>query len=906
MPRLSLLIAIMVAFIAVLGAPGAAAPNTAAKPAPGLPDAPLKCPESCYGRDFGPQYMDNTYLGELTVGPHIVQLGQSISVTAIGNSAYGGQPKNIDSCGDREHCSFKPTAAGGWVRLNGYFCNTAACGIEQDAYYVLGDDEYAISGNVTDAEGHGVKGARIDISPGFYAVTENTDGLYQALLKKGTYTVTGPAGYCVKGVSPCTRSKVVNLTSAAAVDFTEDASCEILSGTAAEPAKCHRVFGTVLDEAGKPANGVAITLSSGRKKLVRKSGQDGPGAFSFKVKDGTYTITAKGRYCILPWKEDPKKCSASGGVTLKGADKPVNFTVEAYTVSVYTWGADHAVPRAGVRLRFTFVGGSKSYEATTDGKGKRSIRLPRGSWNVRSLTDEYCYAADRGELKSCDRAYVLSLIKPSPLEYRAELYKLAGTVASKNGKPQAKVDVRITGKSNGFDHLVRTAADGTYAALVRPGNYAVAAKHPKGYVVCAVVNGKANPCKPEATVGVEGPVAQDFEAKLNTALKVKLEALSDDGWNTLAGKSFDANRRSYKVGFQSIGGPSGTDARFGWDCHTGCVNVMATITDAETGKAPSDDTLVRASVGFAGEVPYSDAETGVICTDGGNLKLTCGGDLVVTLKAGKSQVPLYYFTPGVASDGIASLQVTADTGKESDDLGAAEHDVKVRKHGLYGGRPLEFRFTTIEQANAVLFLSSYWRTGEFVAPATEWCSVVLESLSKAAAWGAKHRSLPGIESIFKRLEQACGLGGTFVEKFDRLKYLVTYGLWGTLMEGFQLPPAGLRGVPTQANSLAAFVLGGGSVQDALFDGVAGVLAAQGGEPTLGDALYLRLTEVSHRLASGKVENGLLIDLWGKRGGNETPHTITYASDGYLPECWLDPSLNQDYSLVNNPCHTPHP
>ncbi len=253
---------VAVAFLLVLaGLPlaGGASPD-AAKPAPKLPPAPIKCQtpdgDGCYGWQYGPEYMDNTFIGELTIAPHIVKVGQTIDITmdAFATSdwtAQAGAPcgeikRGATTGGDIDaKCTQKMTSpTHGWLRFAGTFCYLPPinCGTEQEALYLLAADQYAISGMVKDAAGKGVRGVRVDISPGYYAMTENTNGFYQALLKKGKYTVTAPAGYCVNGVRPCTRSKVVNLTGATAVDFQEQGY--ELSGTVTKkectPRACKR------------------------------------------------------------------------------------------------------------------------------------------------------------------------------------------------------------------------------------------------------------------------------------------------------------------------------------------------------------------------------------------------------------------------------------------------------------------------------------------------------------------------------------------------------------------------------------------------------------------------------------------------------------------------------------------
>jgi hypothetical protein len=869
--------------------------------------------------------MDNTFIGEMTISPHIVKVGQSINIEMeVISSPEWGTPVADQPCYDAS-CSIKMTSpTSDWLRYPGTFCFNPriACGTEQEAVYVLGEDEYAISGVVRDAEGKGVKGVRVDISPGFYAVTENINGFYQAILKKGTYTVSAPEGYCVRGSKPCAPSKKVVLTGATAVDFQEEETCVIFglpatAGAEASPA-CHELGGRVVDENGKGLARVPVTVKNSKGKTRRlQTGSDG--RYGLKTKGGAYRVSVPGDYCLSPFNEKHADCLNSLHVDL-GADRTdVNFEVEAFTVTGYVWGAQHNLAREGVRLKFTRVGSKKAVEAASDGAGKlksstgRPLRLRHGTYSIRPLTSEYCFAGDEvlasyPELINCERTYVLSLIRPAYLEYRAELYRLGGTVAGQKGKPVENVRVEIEGLTNGFNHVNFTDAGGEYSEVVRPGRYEVSAKHPKGFLVCAKRQQGIRPCVPKATVEVTGKASQDFAVHLKTPLAIKLKPVSKSGWSIKAGKSFDPSRRNYRVGFQTLGEPAGGDFGFLWECHSGCLNLGVEVTDKVTGKPPAGEVTVHISVAMkGGEVPHGGSLTGVLCTAPTDKAFKCGQALDLTLEGGRSKLAVYYFAPGVTTQGTATITATADDGKSDDDIAVATGGVPVTPKVLFqgSGGVLQMKLST-ETANSLIYLGTFRQTGAIVDQAS-FCGALIHSLTTAIAFGNGSGSLPKLGPIATKVREVCEAGESLLDKIPNLQEIVAVTLWAEMAKGFNFPTAGLRGTPNQVKSLVSFVLGSGDFKEALYDGLAAYLQTPGlKEPRQGDSLSLRVLELSHRQADGGIQNGLWVEVWGSRSGVETRHTAAYAGSDYVPECWLDPAKNQTYVTISNPCGAPHP
>jgi hypothetical protein len=398
MRRVAVFVALVFAIAGAWSATGTAAPGAAAKPAPKLPPAPIKCQAAggggCYGWTFGPEYMDNTFIGEMTVSPHIVKAGQSINVEMqVISSPDWGTPVADEPCHDA-HCSIKmtsPTSA--WLRFPGTFCFNPriACGTEQEAVYVLDGDQYAISGVVRSFDGKGAgPGLRVDISPGFFALTE-VGGFYQALLPKGRYSVSGPDGYCV-GSAPkrgaCQRSATVALTDqrgAVAVDFYEET---------------HRVSGKVTESECRqatckrtPAAGITVVATSGAHTVEDVTGKDGK--YSLKVGSGPVAIKPgpgddfdPAERLLIVRKDtlgvDFNRCITETSDASSGEPDPCP------TVLITGKVKDVSGRPANLFCLF-FVGGrGRSYDAVTNSDGLYAVEVPRGTYTVQSnylLTD---------------------------------------------------------------------------------------------------------------------------------------------------------------------------------------------------------------------------------------------------------------------------------------------------------------------------------------------------------------------------------------------------------------------------------------------------------------------------------------------------------------------------------------
>ncbi len=390
--------ALVLVLLAVCTSAVAATGDTAAKRAPKLPPAPIRCQNptgsGCYGWVYGPEFMDNTFIGDLTVSPHIVRVGQSINVKmeVISNPDWG-TPKAYEPC-HKARCTVKMTSpTSSWMRFPARFCfdPPIACAVEQDALYVLDGDEYAVSGMVRGFDGKGAgPGLRVNIAPGYFAVTE-MGGFYQALLPKGTYTVSGPEGYCVGTVSRkgCQSSQKVVLSDArgtAAVDFREQT--HLVSGRVTESdcrkPSCVRA----------PVAGVTVTATSGPKSTKAVTGSNGK--YSLQVGHGPVAIKPgpgddfEPAERLLIVRDDTRGVDFNRCAEDEESGAPAGESKGCGSVLITGKVRDVAGGPANL-FCLVFVGGrGRSYDAVTNSDGVYAVEVPRGTYTVQSnyhLTD---------------------------------------------------------------------------------------------------------------------------------------------------------------------------------------------------------------------------------------------------------------------------------------------------------------------------------------------------------------------------------------------------------------------------------------------------------------------------------------------------------------------------------------
>ena len=68
-------------------------------------------------------------------------------------------------------------------------------------------------------------------SRGATSATTKADGTYDAIVKRGHYTVTAVGNFCVLGSSRCVKSKAVNVPPTQSVNFRSPTREKVVSGT---------------------------------------------------------------------------------------------------------------------------------------------------------------------------------------------------------------------------------------------------------------------------------------------------------------------------------------------------------------------------------------------------------------------------------------------------------------------------------------------------------------------------------------------------------------------------------------------------------------------------------------------------------------------------------------------------
>jgi hypothetical protein len=106
---------------------------------------PIPCqPEGCYGGDYGPNYLNNTYNGHASIMPDIIRVGDVLTAEASAyDSTYGVTWPNLgDQIGvctpSDTTCSWRITSpTNGWAVANFGIGGYYGVGSEQVAYAVV-------------------------------------------------------------------------------------------------------------------------------------------------------------------------------------------------------------------------------------------------------------------------------------------------------------------------------------------------------------------------------------------------------------------------------------------------------------------------------------------------------------------------------------------------------------------------------------------------------------------------------------------------------------------------------------------------------------------------------------------------------------------------------------------------
>lgn len=141
-----------------------------------------------------------------------------------------------------------------------------------------------IAGAVRDGQGKGVAGVRVSV--GSRTVATDAFGGYRVKVEDGTYAVSAPGPYCVKGLSDCKRAKTVEVPPAQTVDFVAPGEHR-LKGTVRE-SECEETSCTQA-----PLSGVVVraTPKGGGAPGEATTGDDG--TYSLTLPEGSYVVVAR-------------------------------------------------------------------------------------------------------------------------------------------------------------------------------------------------------------------------------------------------------------------------------------------------------------------------------------------------------------------------------------------------------------------------------------------------------------------------------------------------------------------------------------------------------------------------------------------------------------------------------------
>jgi Carboxypeptidase regulatory-like domain len=217
-----------------------------------------------------------TRLGALSLSPHIVHAGGTITGTIALTGPYKiswpraiPQLVQVTACGEHDTtCEWKvpanaPTAQ--YTVLGVGVINNQGVGISKDYYAIIGKDRFALSGQIKDAQGNPVPGVAVQVA-GTEEATLTTDstGSYNALLKRGSYTVTPRPGHS-QTFEP--QQAHVSLTEDRTVDFALRPNVNQVSVSiepSSLPASGLGVSGITISDhnsLGEPVEGATIKIS---------------------------------------------------------------------------------------------------------------------------------------------------------------------------------------------------------------------------------------------------------------------------------------------------------------------------------------------------------------------------------------------------------------------------------------------------------------------------------------------------------------------------------------------------------------------------------------------------------------------------------------------------------------------
>ncbi len=299
-----------------------------------------------------------------------------------------------------------------------------------------------IVGAVTDSDGAAIAGVPVAIS-GASASTQTTNsaGAYGASVRKGNYTVSAPAGYCVRGGTTCSRSKSLNVQGPTSVNFVKSSGKGTISGlvterTCREDSCSEAALPGVLVSAAGPEGGEQVT-----------------GA------DGRYSITVgTGEYQVTPALDDREFDPPSSTVTVNDGDSiQADFATCAVTLPSVT-ADDDAIACKPLRIDWTMPDRIKAAGWNETDRASAYVN-PKGGWKVNLFLKDAAGAAT-----TCTRGHVWTwTVKPRGTDV-GETYKNKQCKFSPKVPREGVYTVSVEERNKADDKLI---ARGTHDVVVQ-------------------------------------------------------------------------------------------------------------------------------------------------------------------------------------------------------------------------------------------------------------------------------------------------------------------------------------------------------------------------------------------------------------------------------------------------------
>jgi len=332
----------------------------------------------------------------------------------------------------------------------GYLQNTATVSVQgsdvtQNLYLTAAN--HNLAGHVyKSGTTQAISGASVSVTPGSHSTSTDASGYYSVSVPDGTYSISVSAtGYQAK-------------TDTGVVVSGSDATHDVF--LTANPPATYQVSGHVyVTGTTTGISGAALSFSSGTYSATT----DSSGHYSVSgVPSGTYSvaITATGYQ------------SATGTVTVSGADATKDFTMTAqpagtYQISGHVYVTGTTTGISGAALSFS----SGTYSATTDSSGHYSVSgVPSGTYSVAITATGYQSATGTVTVSGADatKDFAMTAQAAGTHQISGHVYE-SGTTTAISGATVRTSSYSATTDSSG--HYSISVPDGTYTISVSASGY---------------------------------------------------------------------------------------------------------------------------------------------------------------------------------------------------------------------------------------------------------------------------------------------------------------------------------------------------------------------------------------------------------------------------------------------------